>query len=58
MDKEAIAILGFFAIVFGGLILLNNPINFQQFPMNVSPNAWFGLIIFVGGLFGVYFGLK
>jgi hypothetical protein len=57
-DRELISLLSFVALIFGVLILLNNPINFESFPLNVTLNAWFGLFLLLGGALGVYYGFS
>lgn len=58
MARDALVLGGLFAAVFGVMILLSNPIDFQQFPLNVSIHGVIGLALFMGGVTGMYYGAK
>ncbi|MFA4907536.1 MAG: hypothetical protein WC602_04670 [archaeon] len=57
-DRDALKLIGFFAAVFGVMVLVGNPINFVEFPRNVSAFAWFGIALLLGGLVAFWYGSK
>jgi hypothetical protein len=41
-------------LIFGAWISLSNSSSFINFPNNMTSVAWFGLMLFIAGLIGIY----
>jgi len=54
MNWKGFEFVFFLCIMFGLLISLSNVSNFSNFPYNMTLITWIGLILFIGGLYGIY----
>ncbi len=57
-DKKFSGLIGFFSFLFGAIIIINNPINFQYFPQNVPVNTWVGIVLMIVGAMAIYYGFR
>ncbi len=58
IKKDDAKFLSALCLIFAIIILLANPIDFRTFPSNVSNQSWYGLILLIIGLVGMWYGTK
>lgn len=58
MNKKNIGLIGIFVVLFSLAILFSNPLDFTQFPSNLSFGAIIGVILLLIGLWAVWNGFK
>lgn len=58
MNKKNLGLLGIFVVLFSLAILFSNPLDFTQFPFNLSFGAITGVILLLIGLWAVWNGFK
>jgi uncharacterized membrane protein HdeD (DUF308 family) len=58
MKKDWFAFIGVLAIVFGIVTMISNYLDFSNFPLSLRPISMFGLLLFVGGLAGIFYAFR
>jgi hypothetical protein len=58
MKKDWVGFVGILAIVFGIITIISNNAEFSNSPFSLKIGSTLGLLVFVGGLAGVYYAFR
>ena len=58
LSKDEARLVGFFALIFGIILLVTNPLDLSNFPYKLTVGSVVGIVLLFSGAFSIYYGTK